>query len=39
MKFSFYARKIQKVMRGYLRRSFNKIKGPALHNRSLYESK
>ena len=35
LKFSFYAIKIQKVIRGYLRRSFNKIKGPALNNRSL----
>ena len=35
LKFSFYARKIQKVIRGYLRRSFNTIKGPALHNRKI----
>ena len=35
LKFSFYAIKIQKVIRGYLRRSFNTIKGPALHNRNL----
>ena len=35
LKFSFYAIKIQKIFRGYLRRSFNKIKGPGLQNRSL----
>ena len=35
LKFSFYAIKVQKIFRGYLRRSFNKIKGPGLQNRSL----
>ena len=35
LKFSFYAVKVQKVFRGHLRRSFNKIRGPAIHNRSL----
>lgn len=35
MKFSHYAIKVQKIFRGYLRRSFNTIKGPALHNRKI----
>lgn len=35
LKFSFYAIKIQKIFRGHLCRSFNKIKGPALYNRKL----
>ena len=30
LKFSHYAIKIQKLLRGHLRRSFNQIKGPAL---------
>ena len=35
LKYSFYAIKVQRVFRGHLRRSFNKIKGPALYNRKL----
>jgi len=35
LKFSFYAIKIQKIFRGHLRRSFDKIRGPAIHKRNL----
>lgn len=35
LKYSFYAIKIQRIFRGYLRRSFNNLKGPALYNRDL----
>jgi len=35
LKFSFYAIKVQRVFRGHLRRSFNKIKGPGLRNRDI----
>jgi len=35
LKYSFYAKKIQRIFRGYLRRSFDNMKGPALYNRNL----
>ena len=33
LRFSKYARQIQKIYRGYLRRRYNKLRGPAFFNK------